>query len=126
MEGAITVLYLSLLCLCSHAFVHQGGSSSASTDELALLSFKSMLSSPSQGLLASWNASSHFCTWTGVSCGCRHPERVVSLHINSFDISGHITPSLGNLTFLRELDLSGNQLFGELPVELCHLIRLKR
>jgi receptor kinase-like protein len=124
MEGAITVLCLSLLCLCSHASVHQGGSN-ASGDELALLSFKTMLSSPSQGLLASWNASNHFCRWPGVSCGRRHPERVVSLHVNSFNISGRISSSLGNLTFLGELDLGGNQLFGEVPVELCRLFRLQ-
>jgi receptor kinase-like protein len=117
------VLCFSLLCLYSHASVHQD--SNASADKLALLSFKSMLSSPSQGLLASWNASNHFCRWTGVYCGHRHPERVVSLHVNSFDISGHISPSLGNLTFLRELDLGDNQLFGEVPMELCRLVRLQ-
>ncbi|WVZ51072.1 hypothetical protein U9M48_002254 [Paspalum notatum var. saurae] len=100
------------------------GSSNATGDELALLSFKSMLSSPSEGLLGSWNTSSHFCSWAGVSCSHRHHERVVSLLMNSFSLQGRISPSLGNLSFLREMDLGGNSLVGEIPPELGRLSRL--
>ncbi|KAK3132677.1 hypothetical protein QOZ80_6AG0526140 [Eleusine coracana subsp. coracana] len=127
MQGAIALLWFSLLCLCSHAWMPQGSSSSinATADELALLNFKSMLSSPSDGLLASWNTTSHFCSWAGVSCSRRHPERVISLLMNSFNLSGRISPFLGNLSFLRELDLGGNQLVGEIPADLARLIRLQ-
>ncbi|KAK3129458.1 hypothetical protein QOZ80_6BG0480020 [Eleusine coracana subsp. coracana] len=127
MQGAIALLWFSLLCLCSHAWMPQGSSSSinATADELALLNFKSMLSSPSDGLLASWNTTSHFCSWAGVSCSRRHPERVISLLMNSFNLSGRISPFLGNLSFLRELDLGGNQLVGEIPADLGRLIRLQ-
>ncbi|CAN6363173.1 unnamed protein product [Urochloa humidicola] len=127
MELAIRLLWLSLLCICSHARLPPGSrsSSNATTDELALLSFKSMLSSPSWGLLASWNTSSHFCSWAGVSCSRRHHERVVSLLMNSFNLSGRISPCLGNLSFLRAVDLGGNQLVGEIPAEVSHLIRLQ-
>jgi hypothetical protein len=52
--------------------------------------------------------------------------RVVSLLINSFNISGgRISPFLGNLSFLRELDLGGNQLVGEIPAGLGRLIKLR-
>jgi receptor kinase-like protein len=129
MEGAITLLWLSLLCLCSDARVLPppgSSSSNATADELALLSFKSMVSHSSEGLLAAWNTSSHFCSWPGVFCSRRHPERVVSLLINSFNISGgRISPFLGNLSFLRELDLGGNQLVGEIPAGLGRLIKLR-
>nr|CAB3490079.1 unnamed protein product [Digitaria exilis] len=127
MEGAIRLLWLSLLCICSDAGLPPGSrsSSNATADELALLYFKSMLSSPSEGLLASWNSSSHFCTWAGVSCSRQHRERVVSLLMNSFNLSGRISPFLGNLSFLRVVDLGGNQLVGEIPVELSHLTRLQ-
>ncbi|KAG8090012.1 hypothetical protein GUJ93_ZPchr0011g27136 [Zizania palustris] len=112
----------------SYALVSPGSSSSssshASADELALLSFKSMLSSPSEGWLASWNASNHLCSWAGVSCSRRHPDRVVSLLLNSCNLSGRISPFLGNLSFLRELDLGGNLLVGEIPQELGRLSRL--
>ncbi|KAJ1270231.1 hypothetical protein BS78_06G038300 [Paspalum vaginatum] len=120
-----TVPFFSLLLLCSYALASPASSGNATGDELALLSFKSMLSSPSQGLLASWNTTTHFCSWSGVSCSRRHHERVVSLLMNSFNLSGSISPFLSNLSFLRKLDLGGNQLVGVIPAELVHLSRLQ-
>jgi len=104
MAEAMKIICFSLLFFCSHALVSLG-SSNATTEELALLAFKSMLSSPSKSLLASWNTSSHHCSWTGVVCSRRQPERVVSLLMGSFNLSGRLSPFLGNLTFLRKLDL---------------------
>lgn len=45
--------------------------------------------------------------------------------MGSFNLSGHISPSMGNLSFLRELDLGHNQLIGRVPPELGHLGRLQ-
>ncbi|XP_062183493.1 receptor kinase-like protein Xa21 [Phragmites australis] len=124
MAEAITVFCLSLLFFCSHALVSPG-SSNATTDELSLLAFKSMLSSPSDGLLASWNTSSHYCSWPGVVCSRRQPERVISLLMGSFNLSGRLSPFLGNLSFLKKLDLHDNQFVGHIPPELGHLSRLR-
>ncbi|CAM0908452.1 unnamed protein product [Alopecurus aequalis] len=124
MVEAILVLCFSLLFFCSNAEVSPG-SSNAATDELALLAFKSMLSSHSDELLATWNASSHYCSWPGVVCSRRHSGRVVALRIESFNLSGSISPALGNLSLLRELDLGDNQLTGEMPSEIGQLRRLQ-
>ncbi|EAY81359.1 hypothetical protein OsI_36531 [Oryza sativa Indica Group] len=126
-----------LVCLCSHALaspppppspspVSSNGATKA-TDELALLSIKSMLSSPSSSPLASWNSTSsiHHCSWPGVVCSRRHPGRVAALRMASFNLSGAISPFLANLSFLRELDLAGNQLAGEIPPEIGRLGRLE-
>ncbi|EEC66712.1 hypothetical protein OsI_33040 [Oryza sativa Indica Group] len=116
----------SLLLFCSYALVSPGSSDATVVDELALLSFKSMLSGPSDGLLASWNTSIHYCDWTGVVCsGRRQPERVVALLMNSSSLSGRISPFLGNLSFLNRLDLHGNGFIGQIPSELGHLSRLR-
>ncbi|KAL6843016.1 hypothetical protein ACP4OV_027329 [Aristida adscensionis] len=123
MAGAIKLFYLLLFCLCSHALVLLENNNF--TDELALLSFKSMLSAGAPSLLASWNKENHLCSWSGVFCSHRHPERVVALHLDSFNLSGRISPSLGNLSFLRELDLRNNHLTGEMPPELGRLTRLQ-
>ncbi|TVT96873.1 hypothetical protein EJB05_57952, partial [Eragrostis curvula] len=110
-------LLASWLCLCSHARVPPSLRSNATAgDELALLSVKSMLRSNDS--LDSWNTSSHFCSWPGVFCGSRHPDRVVALRMPAFNLSGRISPSLGNLSFLRELDLRDNLIAGEIPPEL--------
>ncbi|TKW09048.1 hypothetical protein SEVIR_6G065850v4 [Setaria viridis] len=122
MARATQLIYL-LLCFCSYALLSQGNNSS--TDEHALLSFKFMLSSGQSSLLASWNMSSHYCSWPGVVCSSRHPDRVVALNLGSFNLSGHISPFLGNLSFLRKLVLCENQLIGQIPLELGHLGRLQ-
>ncbi|CAM0943819.1 unnamed protein product [Alopecurus aequalis] len=83
-----------------------------------------MLSSQS-GLLASWNTSSHFCSWAGVACSRRHPERVTSLRLASSNLSGRLSPFLGNLSFLKVLDLHDNLLVGQIPPELGRLARLQ-
>lgn len=115
----------SLLCVYSDARVPPSpGSSNTTADEITLLSFKSMLSGPST-FLASWNTSSHYCSWSGVVCGGRHPEGVVSLLMNSFNLSGRISPFLGNLSFLKKLDLGNNQLVGGIPPELGRLSKLQ-
>ncbi|KAF2911341.1 hypothetical protein DAI22_11g170900 [Oryza sativa Japonica Group] len=128
MARATALLCSSLLLLsCFYAQVSPGSSSSsrstAMADEPALLSFKSMLLS--DGFLASWNASSHYCSWPGVVCGGRHPERVVALQMSSFNLSGRISPSLGNLSLLRELELGDNQFTGDIPPEIGQLTRLR-
>ncbi|XP_025827437.1 receptor kinase-like protein Xa21 isoform X2 [Panicum hallii] len=125
--GGVTLFFcFSLLCICSHAQVPSGISGNATAqDELALLSFKSMLSSSPSSVLASWNKSGHYCSWPGVVCGRRHPDRVVALRLGSFNLSGHISPFLGNLSFLQKLDLRNNQLVGQVPAELGHLGRLQ-
>jgi receptor kinase-like protein len=93
------------------------------TDRLALLSFKSLIWGDPSGVLSSWNASLHHCRWQGVSCGPRD-DRVTALALDSFQLAGQISPSLGNLTFLQNLSLSDNRLSGPIPEELGQLSRL--
>jgi Leucine-rich repeat (LRR) protein len=40
-------------------------------------------------------------------------------------LSAKISPSLGNLTFLRNLSLAANRFSGEIPLSLGHLQRLQ-
>ncbi|XVE99732.1 hypothetical protein REPUB_Repub03eG0226200 [Reevesia pubescens] len=96
------------------------------TDRLALLALKDQLlvGGSHPGALTSWNASLNFCNWQGVRCG-RRQERVISLNLSSLNLVGSISPSIRNLTFLRELNLSHNSLLGSIPKELGHLRRLR-
>ncbi|XVF82583.1 hypothetical protein PTKIN_Ptkin16aG0061300 [Pterospermum kingtungense] len=99
------------------------------TDRLALLALKDQLvsaaaASPGDGALNSWNDSLNFCDWEGVRCGRRH-QRVSTLNLVGLKLAGIISPAIGNLTFLREADLSDNNLKGNIPVEFSHLRRLR-
>jgi Leucine-rich repeat (LRR) protein len=82
---------------------------------VSLLDFKKAITGDPNRVLSSWNASTHFCKWNGVTCSFEHSGRVISLDLGSHGLSGSISPSLGNLTLLRELNLSSNTLSGQLP-----------
>lgn len=86
-----------------------------STDMLSLLDFKRAITSDPRQALSSWNANISHCQWDGVNCSLTHPGRVTALDLTGQNLQGQIAPSLGNLTFLRNLTLKSNLFFGQLP-----------
>ncbi|XP_072058058.1 LRR receptor-like serine/threonine-protein kinase EFR [Arachis hypogaea] len=95
------------------------------TDFVTLLQIKKSISSDPYGILVSWNTSNHFCSWGGVTCGIKH-QRVVMLNLKEYHLSGTISPYIGNLSFLRILNLLSNKFYGEIPRELGRLFRLRK
>ncbi|KAG8372818.1 hypothetical protein BUALT_Bualt12G0106600 [Buddleja alternifolia] len=59
------------------------------------------------------STSADCCTWEGVSCD--DSVRVTNLWLTSRGLTGHISPSIANLTTLSRLRLSHNLLSGPLP-----------
>ncbi|XBH81636.1 hypothetical protein VPH35_107159 [Triticum aestivum] len=96
----------SILC-SSMTTVHDN-----STDMISLLDFKRAITNDSRQALRSWHGSVPLCSWEGVHCSS---GRVTKLYLSKRGLLGRISPSLGNLTFLRTLDLSKNGFTGELP-----------
>ncbi|CAA2985671.1 receptor kinase At3g47110 [Olea europaea subsp. europaea] len=94
------------------------------TDKLAMLAFKSQIIEDPLGVLASWHESFHFCNWTGVSCS-NEQERVVSLNLQGKRLSGMLSSSIENFSFINLLDLSGNSFQGEIPPDLGKLRRIQ-
>ncbi|WVZ77341.1 hypothetical protein U9M48_025219 [Paspalum notatum var. saurae] len=86
----------------------------ASSDQLALLSFKNTITDDPTGALRPWGniSAASYCQWLGVTCGTRGQRRgrVTALELPGLNLSGIISPALANLTFLRSLDLSQNHL----------------
>ncbi|PWZ41043.1 putative LRR receptor-like serine/threonine-protein kinase [Zea mays] len=100
-------------------------SKNSTDDMLSLLDFRKEISSDPRGFLRSWNTTAaDYCSWNGVTCSRTHPGRVIELNLSSQSLHGRISPSLGNLTFLRILDLSYSNFFGQLPL-LSRLVRLQ-
>ncbi|KAL2514599.1 putative LRR receptor-like serine/threonine-protein kinase [Forsythia ovata] len=125
MERAYTFPLVILLACCATACM--ANNMNISTDESALLAFKSRMIStidPSNILIKNWSVSTPVCVWIGVTCGLRH-QRVTALDISSMNLSGNVPPQLGNLSFLVSINLSSNYFYGSLPRELIRLRRLQ-
>jgi len=113
---------LMLLQVCILVFAQARFSNE--TDMQALLEFKSQVTENKREVLASWNHSFPLCHWIGITCG-RKQERVTSLDLGGFKLSGSISPSIGNLSFLRSLNLGDNSFQSNIPQEVGMLFRLR-
>ncbi|KAK3434051.1 hypothetical protein EUGRSUZ_D01480, partial [Eucalyptus grandis] len=91
---------------------------------LALLAFKAEITSDPFEQLNSWNDSTDFCQWYGVTCSHRH-HRVTVLDLHSQGLLGPISPHIGNLSFLRILRLQNNSFNLEIPPQISRLHRLQ-
>ncbi|KAL3729718.1 hypothetical protein ACJRO7_026815 [Eucalyptus globulus] len=94
------------------------------TDWLVLLEFKAQITDPDE-VLSSWNDSSHFCEWYGVTCGRRH-QRVSVLDLSSKNLIGVLPPHIGNLSFLREVYLQNNSFHAKIPPHFGRLFRMQK
>ncbi|KAI5321962.1 hypothetical protein L3X38_031034 [Prunus dulcis] len=95
------------------------------TDRLALLAIKAQIKQDPHNVTSSWNESTHFCLWHGVTCSRRHRQRVTKLDLQSQKLAGSLSPHIGNLSFLKELELVNNSFTNGIPPEIGHLRRLQ-
>ncbi|KAL2553476.1 LRR receptor-like serine/threonine-protein kinase EFR [Forsythia ovata] len=122
-----TSMFVVILVLLNLLFLQHIDAASVlenETDKLALLALKSQITNDPEGILASWNSSSHFCRLMGVIF-CRKHQRVTSLDLRGKKLAGIIAPSIGNLSFLYDFDLSDNFLLGGIPSEFGSLRRVQ-
>ncbi|GLJ20787.1 hypothetical protein SUGI_0379030 [Cryptomeria japonica] len=106
MKTALICFLLLFFSTTSHPSSH--------SDEEALMSFKSSLSLNLHNPLFDWSPHHSFYNWTGVIFFSLH-QRVVSLNLTGMSLLGPISPFLGNLSFLRVLDLKNNSFQGQIP-----------
>lgn len=69
-----------------------------------------------------WDLDADVATWKGVTI---ENDKVVGLDLSANNLEGELPSSLSNLTYLQRLDLSGNALAGELPDALGDLEKLE-
>ena len=119
-----TIGTLLLIFSISTFSIVGSASFSLNTDRQALISFRSQISQSPQTLSFSWDQNISPCNWTGVSCNTRK-RRVNSINLSGHGLTGSISPSISNLSFLTSLQLQNNQLRGRIPIEITSLFRLK-
>ncbi|GKB73194.1 kinase-like domain-containing protein [Tanacetum coccineum] len=123
-SSRISFLFYGLVITCLTSATVSASYGGNETDYLALLSLKSKITQDPYQVLTSWNHSFHFCDWIGISCGKLH-KRVTVLQLNSKGLEGSLSSHVGNLSFLRELDLGNNSFQGTIPHEVGRLSRLR-
>ncbi|XP_040361572.1 putative receptor-like protein kinase At3g47110 isoform X2 [Rosa chinensis] len=120
-----TWFFLVVYYYCCMASLTTAAQTKISTDQYALLAFKSRITDdPQNKILSNWSTTTQICNWAGVTCGAGH-YRVTNLNISYLGLTGTIAPELGNLSFLVDLDFTNNSFHGSLPQELASLQRLK-
>ncbi|KAK8574964.1 hypothetical protein V6N12_062641 [Hibiscus sabdariffa] len=105
----VTLCILGFEPQCANAATDQG-------DASALGVMFSSLNSPPQ--LTGWTANNGDpCgqSWKGVACS---DQRVTEIKLSNLGLSGSMGYSLQSLTSLKELDLSNNNLAGEIPYNI--------
>ncbi|XP_047327791.1 probable LRR receptor-like serine/threonine-protein kinase At3g47570 [Impatiens glandulifera] len=94
------------------------------TDFLSLQAFKSRILHDPYSTTSSWNNSTHFCQWAGITC-TNKSQRVLVINLTDKGLSGSLSPHLGNLSFLQVLKLGNNTFKGNIPYQLGNLLRLQ-
>ncbi len=96
-----------------------------------LLSIKADLEGTGGGTL-NWDRDTSINEWTGIAgtfsfdaVGVMIAAQVKGLGLPNLNLRGFIPPGLGNLSNLRKIDLSGNQLSRAIPLELGNLGELE-
>lgn len=89
----------------------------------ALMSIKASLKDP-HGALQNWDKDSvDPCSWTMVTCSSEN--LVVGLGTPSQNLSGSLSPSIGNLTNLEIVLLQNNAISGPIPKDIGNLSKLR-
>eukprot|EP00257_Ricinus_communis_P015779 XP_015573758.1 putative receptor-like protein kinase At3g47110 [Ricinus communis] len=113
-----------ILCATSLPWLQADAASGNDTDRLALLKLKEGITSDPNHVLNSWNDSVPVCEWFGITCSPQH-HRVTSFVLEGQNLFGSISPFIGNLSFLRFINLQNNSIHGEVPQEVGRLFRLQ-
>jgi Ran GTPase-activating protein (RanGAP) involved in mRNA processing and transport len=118
----ITFHNFAFLLFLLHSAASVGGVSEED-DRSVLLVFKAGVTGDPKGVLAGWG-SPDVCNWSGIACDAV-TRRVVKVILSEQQLSGEVSPALGNLSHLKTLDLSNNNFAGSVPPELGNLSNLK-
>ncbi|CAL5096633.1 unnamed protein product [Urochloa decumbens] len=125
--SSLLVLLLLMLRTAIASTADDARGISLDSQAAALLSIKSAFTPPLPPPLRAWTLSNRasLCTsWPGVACA-PDGRTVVSLDVSSYNLSGALSPAIGDLSGLRFLSAASNSLSGALPPAITALRELR-
>ena len=122
--GLLALTLLALLASCGSENPQGVAETSAETDRQSLMAFYEAAGGPGWKDNTNWLTDAPLGEWFGVTTGA--DGRVVALDLSDNDVAGELSLELANLARLVELDLSPNWLSGGIPPEFGDFASLKR
>lgn len=99
--------------------------SATETDLSCLRSIKNSLQDPNESLI-NWDFSNHsegvICKFAGIMCWHPDENKVLSISLSNMGLKGQFPSGIKNCTSLTGLDLSNNQISGEIPTNIGTII----
>ncbi|XP_061371615.1 leucine-rich repeat receptor-like serine/threonine-protein kinase BAM1 [Gastrolobium bilobum] len=93
------------------------------SEHSVLLSLREAITEATPSVLPSWNASTTYCFWYGVTCNAR--RHVIAIDLTGLDLSGTISGDVAHLPFLSNLSLAANNFSGPIPPSLSAISGLR-
>ncbi len=120
MKTSITIMTLILLAFAA-AMLQTAHAAIPAVERDALIDLYNSTDGKNWISHGNWlGAAGTECTWHGVTCDAEDGN-VIDIDISSNNLNGAISSSIGNFTQMKTLDLSGNCLSGNIPIELKNL-----
>ncbi|CAB4264891.1 unnamed protein product [Prunus armeniaca] len=115
--------FVALLCLWTTSVTGLLSPKGVNPEVQALMGIKEALKDP-RGVLKNWDETSvDPCIWNMVTCSL--DGLVIGLGTPSQNLSGTLSPSIGNLTNLQLVTFQDNHITGSIPPELGKLQKLQ-
>lgn len=96
----------------SNAFCQPTEGAPCAPEVMALIDFLGGLNYPPR-LVTSWSGNDPCKSWLGLSCGTN--SKLTVLNLPNFNLSGTLSPSVGNLDSLTQIKLQSNNISGQIP-----------
>ncbi|CAD6270947.1 unnamed protein product [Miscanthus lutarioriparius] len=126
---ALLILLLLLpICFLSSSCLVLATIPTLASQAATLLSLKDSFSPPLPPQLRIWtlaNYASLCSSWPGVACAPGSNRTVVSLDISGYNLSGTLSPAIGDLAGLRFLSAAANSLAGDIAPAIAALRDLR-
>lgn len=120
------LLFIKFPVICLWFFLMSGSSYGNEGDVLCLRSIKESLQDPNQILESTWNfrntTDGFICSFTGIDCWHQNENRVLNIRLSSMGLKGSFALGIVNCSSLQLLDLSSNNLSGEIPSNISAII----